>query len=423
MDINELDRFPGNNIHYTAIIGPNVAMGTGNYIGPYCIIGFPGEHKALWGTDKGVFIGNNNIITGAVTIDSGIQRTTTINSGCFIMKRAHIGHDAVLHNDVIVSCNAVIGGHVTVHEGANIGLNACIHQYQDIGMYSMLGMGTMVIKSSLIREFCTYAGAPARYLHQNEKGIDLYEGTQREEVAILMLSYERFEVMERVVKHNLANAGCNVDLFVWDNGSKDKRILNLLSQHAYEIAVSPDGENWGIAKPFNILMQRAYKLGYKYFQFMANDILEPEGWVKRKIDYIKEINNSGMVSICPNATVPYEQLNNSGMTYHPGDVIGQFMFTREVYEKVGSFYEGFGKYGPIDNDYNNRCTKAGFINYYLPALSSQHIDDNAVPDLYGYDKMTELQKSWQIYQARTANPDYYIAPNEDYVINMDQYFK
>ena len=37
-----------NFIHPTAIIGDNVELGDNNYIGAYCIIGDPTEHKKYW---------------------------------------------------------------------------------------------------------------------------------------------------------------------------------------------------------------------------------------------------------------------------------------------------------------------------------------------------------------------------------------
>ena len=94
-----------NFIHPTAIIGDNVILGDNNYIGAYCIIGDPAEHKKYWeyeeqikdyGTlkiiQRGqikrglVTIGNNNIVTGLVTIDAGTEAITTIGDNCFIKK-------------------------------------------------------------------------------------------------------------------------------------------------------------------------------------------------------------------------------------------------------------------------------------------------------------------------------------------------
>ena len=156
-----------NFIHPTAIIGDNVILGDNNYIGAYCIIGDPAEHKKYWGKEIGkVVIGDNNIITGLVTIDAGTEDITTITDNCFIMKHAHIGHDCRILNNVTISCGAKIGGHSIIYEYSNIGLNAVLHQFTVIERGCMIGASAF-IKGSTI-EFTKYAGVPARQIGINE---------------------------------------------------------------------------------------------------------------------------------------------------------------------------------------------------------------------------------------------------------------
>lgn len=159
-----------NNIHPTAIIGPNVTLGDGNYIGPYCIIGMPAEHRDLWSEAPGrVVIGNNNVITGHVTIDAGTETETLIGDNCFIMKHAHIGHDTLIDDNVTISCGAKVGGHAVIHQHVNIGLNAVIHQRKEIRHYCMIGMGAVVTAKLEIEPYQTYAGNPARHIGANKK--------------------------------------------------------------------------------------------------------------------------------------------------------------------------------------------------------------------------------------------------------------
>jgi UDP-N-acetylglucosamine acyltransferase len=157
-------------IHHTAIIGPNVQIGKNVYIGPYCVIGMPPETRGqLGGSGAGVIIGEDTIITGMVTIDAGMNRPTRIGNDCFIMKHAHVGHDAWIEDDVTISCGAKIGGHARVMEKANIGLNACIHQWQVIGTYAMIGMGAVIPKRLMVEPYSTYVGSPARKVGPNKK--------------------------------------------------------------------------------------------------------------------------------------------------------------------------------------------------------------------------------------------------------------
>jgi UDP-N-acetylglucosamine acyltransferase len=156
-----------NFIHPTAIIGDNVILGDNNYIGAYCIIGDPAEHKKHWDKPKGkVYIGYNNIITGLVTIDAGTEDNTTILNNCFIMKHAHIGHDCFIMNNVTISCGAKIGGHSIINEYSNIGLNAVLHQFTRIERGCMIGASAFIKGET--EEFTKYAGVPARKIGINE---------------------------------------------------------------------------------------------------------------------------------------------------------------------------------------------------------------------------------------------------------------
>jgi UDP-N-acetylglucosamine acyltransferase len=156
-----------NFIHPTAIIGDNVILGDNNYIGPYCIIGDKAEHKKYWGQEKGkVYIGNNNIITGLVTIDAGTLELTFIGNDCFIMKHAHIGHDCLIQDYVTISCGAKIGGHSIIKANSNIGLNAVLHQFSVIQEGCMIGASAFFKGES--DSYTKYAGVPARKLGENK---------------------------------------------------------------------------------------------------------------------------------------------------------------------------------------------------------------------------------------------------------------
>lgn len=157
-----------NNIHPTAIIYPDVILGTGNTIGAYCIIGSPAEWKGKE-SEGNVIIGNNNVITGLVTIDSGVNNPTQIGDNCYLMKHSHVGHDAVLSDNVTLSCGAKIGGHCIIARNVNIGLNAVIHQKQIIPEGCMIGASAFVGKKSMLKSNHKYVGVPVRELGLNIK--------------------------------------------------------------------------------------------------------------------------------------------------------------------------------------------------------------------------------------------------------------
>ncbi|MBV7534063.1 glycosyltransferase family 2 protein [Chitinophaga sp. sic0106] len=242
-------------------------------------------------------------------------------------------------------------------------------------------------------------------------------------VAVLMLSYERYDTFKMVLDHNLKNAGHPFDLFIWDNGSQDYRVKQLArSIHPYSLYLSDN--NVGIAKALNIMMDTAIRLHkYDAVHFMANDILESKNWLSDKVKYLKAIPESGMISICPGEHMyPYGEI--AGRPAFVGDVIGNCMISRQVYDAVGKFREDFGRYGPIDNDYNVRCQMKGFVNYYIPGKST-HLDDHN-NTLYGYDKAASVQATWPVHVASIQeyinNPGrVYIAPDGETTMNMAEY--
>jgi UDP-N-acetylglucosamine acyltransferase len=87
-------------------------------------------------------IGARNIIREFVTINRGMpdaRGETRIGDGCFIMTHAHVAHDCLLGDGVIMANNVMIGGHVTIGNSAWIGGGAAVHQFARIGRNAMLG--------------------------------------------------------------------------------------------------------------------------------------------------------------------------------------------------------------------------------------------------------------------------------------------
>lgn len=178
-----------NNIHPTAIIGPNVTLGNNNYIGPYCCIvgntiigdnnrfeaycsvGTPAECVGHFDSFEGeIIIGNNNIFREFITINGGTTKKTILGNNIIMLKSSYVGHDVVIEDKVTLSCGSTIGGYSHVMEGTNFGLGAICHQLLKIGAYSMIGMGAVITKTTEIKPGGVYMGVPARYIKRNDFG-------------------------------------------------------------------------------------------------------------------------------------------------------------------------------------------------------------------------------------------------------------
>src|SRR5436853_3830963 len=175
-------------IHPSAVISPHAQIGRGCYIGPYSIIGdevtlgdgarleshcvidgrttigdethiFPFVSIGLASQDlkyKGepaeTHIGCRNNIREFVTIHRGTEgggRLTKTGDDCLIMAQAHIAHDCILGDRVIMANAATLAGHVHVEDGANLGAYSGVHQFCRIGREAYVGGYSVIVKDAL----------------------------------------------------------------------------------------------------------------------------------------------------------------------------------------------------------------------------------------------------------------------------------
>ena len=149
------------NIHPTAVIedgaqiGENVQLlgrvtvmgdttiGEGTIVFPGAVLGAgPQDHGNEFKEEAKLIIGKRNIIRENVTMHAGTPKehfTTTVGDDGMFMINSHIAHDCVVGNGVIMTNNAVIGGHVRLGDGVILGGNSAVHQFCRIGRKAMVG--------------------------------------------------------------------------------------------------------------------------------------------------------------------------------------------------------------------------------------------------------------------------------------------
>ncbi len=172
------------------IIGPGVTVGQGTGIGSHVFIDGTTEigercqissHVVLGAQPQiaedrseatRLVIGEEAVIREFASIHRGSLKgrgTTMLGQRNYIMAYAHVGHDCVLGDDVIVSSQAGLAGHVEVEERAVIGGQAGIHQFVRIGKYAMVGACSAV--SQDIPPFMMANGNRARCYGLNTVGL------------------------------------------------------------------------------------------------------------------------------------------------------------------------------------------------------------------------------------------------------------
>jgi len=153
------------NIHETAIIHENVEIGDNVTIHPYCVIGYPPEHKYEFDNGGGVVIGEGSILFPHTLISQPTNDKTIIGKNNFIMGGSHIGHDCKTGDNVILGGSSMLAGHSVVQEGAFIGDGAVIHQWAVVGAYTIVGMNTPLNKNAY--PFIKVYGSPPRWRNLN----------------------------------------------------------------------------------------------------------------------------------------------------------------------------------------------------------------------------------------------------------------
>ena len=143
-----------------SVIGPNVEIGEGtivqshvnitgdtkiglnNKIYPFASIGNDPQDLKFKGEETKLEIGDNNKIREYVTINPGTEGgggITKIGNNCLFMVSAHIAHDCLVGDNVILANNVPLGGHAHVDDNAIIGGNSAVQQFTRVGKFAMIG--------------------------------------------------------------------------------------------------------------------------------------------------------------------------------------------------------------------------------------------------------------------------------------------
>jgi len=123
------------------VIEGEVAIGRGNFIGHGAIIGAPPQDISF-STDRQtkVEIGNDNVIREYCTIHRGSPdgSVTKIGDKNFLMSGAHIGHNCLIGDNVVIANNCLLACHVRVDDGAFLGGGSTFHQFMHVGRLVMV---------------------------------------------------------------------------------------------------------------------------------------------------------------------------------------------------------------------------------------------------------------------------------------------
>jgi UDP-N-acetylglucosamine acyltransferase len=175
------------------VITRDVKIGENNHFFPNCVIGCQPQSLNLGPDDEvgKLVIGNGNIIHEQVTIHPGMHpgTQTLVGNNNFIMVGAHIGHDCILGDKIVMSNLVQIGGHCKIENGAWLSGLSGVHQFVTTGKWSYVAGLAGITRD--IPPFLTISGQnPPRIRGVNKRGLKR-AGLTEQQQELIFDAYKR----------------------------------------------------------------------------------------------------------------------------------------------------------------------------------------------------------------------------------------
>ena len=217
---------PSAKIHASAILEDGCTIGEGCVIGPFCCVGPQvvlqarvqlkshvvvtgqteiGEDSVVFqfatigeipqdlkfnGEETRLIIGKRARIREGATLNTGTEGgggLTQVGDDCLIMTGAHVAHDAILGNNVILANQVAVAGHCVIGDEVIIGGLSGIHQFVRIGRGAIIGAVTMVTNDVI--PFGLVQSERGHLDGLNLIGLKR-RGVPRDEISALRLAYQ-----------------------------------------------------------------------------------------------------------------------------------------------------------------------------------------------------------------------------------------
>jgi UDP-N-acetylglucosamine acyltransferase len=134
------------------VVDGRTRIGDETHVYPFVSIGLASQDLKYRGEASETRIGRRCSIREFVTVHRGTEgggMLTQVGDDCLIMAQAHIAHDCILGEGVIMANGATLAGHVKVEDRANIGAYSGVHQFCRVGREAYVGGYSVAVKDAL----------------------------------------------------------------------------------------------------------------------------------------------------------------------------------------------------------------------------------------------------------------------------------
>jgi UDP-N-acetylglucosamine acyltransferase len=159
-------------IAHATVLGP-AAFGKNNVVYPYATIGAAPQDRSFKGQATLLEVGDDCVFREQVTVHRGTSKAeaiTRLGSRCLLMVGAHVAHDCVLEDDVVLTNLTTLGGHVSVGRGVVCGGHVAVAPYVRLGELCFVAGGARVERD--VPPYTIAQGDRARVRAVNRIGLE-----------------------------------------------------------------------------------------------------------------------------------------------------------------------------------------------------------------------------------------------------------
>jgi UDP-N-acetylglucosamine acyltransferase len=153
------------------VVRTGTSLGRDNIVCEGAVLGGMPQHLHMPQFPGRVVVGDGNVIRENVTVHRAMEadKVTRIGNGCLLMVGAHVAHDCTLGDNVILTNNSMLGGHVSVADRAYVSGGVAVHQFCRIGRLAMVG-GLARVRQD-VPPFVTVDGGSTMIVGLNRVGL------------------------------------------------------------------------------------------------------------------------------------------------------------------------------------------------------------------------------------------------------------
>jgi len=171
------------------VVQQDTTIGARTVVHPFAVIGGDPQHGGYKGETVRLEIGADNLIREHCTFNRGTPQgagVTRVGSNGLFMTGAHVGHDCVVGDHVVMANNATLGGHARIGDRVFLGGLAAVHQNGRVGQGAIVGG-----LAAVTRDVIPYGSAWGN--HARLHGLNLIglkrKGYGKEAIRRLLMAY------------------------------------------------------------------------------------------------------------------------------------------------------------------------------------------------------------------------------------------